>query len=152
MAIYNENFILLDIEAIKTSDAHNCVRKLYMLGKDGLTCLEAEFLPCKRLRDLEKKYKKTFYFCQRNIHRLDYYHPTTKLKCRDAKALVYNFAKSLDAKLVLYKGGHLEKDLCTVIGLDCMNIETVGVKKVYSHDPREEVNLYYQQLLNLDLI
>ena len=123
-----------------------------MLGKDGLTCLGSEFLPSKRLGYLEKKYKKRFYVCQRNIYRVDYYHPTTKLKCRDAKALVYNFAKSLNAKLVLYKGGHLEKDLCAEIRLDCLNIETVGVKKVYSHDPRKEINSYYQQLLNLGLV
>ena len=58
------------------------------------------------------------------------------------------FADLLNANLIL-KGGTHEKDVSTEIGLDSVNIENVGVRKVNNHDPRQEVNLHYNQLIRL---
>ena len=55
-----------------------------------------------------------------------------------------------DIELVLYKGGTIEKDLCRELDVDCMNIECFeGIEKASSHDPREEVNFYYNQLIRI---
>ena len=51
------------------------------------------------------------------------------------------FADLLNANLIL-KGGTHEKDVSTEIGLDSVNIENVGVRRVNNHDPRQEVNLH----------
>ena len=50
----------------------------------------------------------------------------------------------------MYKGGEIESDLCSDIGVPSYNIECIkGLEKVYSHDPRTEVNCYYRQLVEL---
>ena len=38
------------------------------------------------------------------------------------------------------------------MGMDSINIEHVGVQKENSHDPKEEVNLYFNALLHLGCI
>ena len=43
----NENFIIVGIEAIETSEEHSCIRKLYILSKNGMKDLEVEFVPCR---------------------------------------------------------------------------------------------------------
>ena len=63
-----KNFVLIDCEYIQTSASHQCVRTMYMLHKNGFTCKYIEFYACKRYRELEAKYKKTFRYCQKHIH------------------------------------------------------------------------------------
>ena len=147
----NENFVIVDIEAIKTSEQHSCVRKMYILSKDGMKDLEVEFVPCIWLSELSWKYKQSFFYCQHHIHKLNYYPPQhVTLKCKDAPNIVRNFDRNV--KLMLYKGGDHEKKLARIIGMDSINIEDVGIQKVNSHDPKEEVNLYFNQLLHLGCI
>ena len=147
----NENFIIVDIEAIKTSEEHSCIRKLYILSKNGMKDLEVEFVPCKWLSELSWKYKQSFFYCQRHIHKLNYYPPRhVSLKCKDAPSVVRNFDRNVN--LMLYKGGEHEKELAEKIGMDSINIEDVGVQRVNSHDPKEEVNLYFNSLLHLGCI
>ena len=43
-----KNWAIMDIEYIQTTTEHRCVRKLYMLAKDGYTDRELEFYPCVR--------------------------------------------------------------------------------------------------------
>ena len=61
------NWALLDDEYIQCTQTHKCVRKLYMLAKDGYMDLLLEFFPCQPLRKLDKKYRRTFWYCQREI-------------------------------------------------------------------------------------
>ena len=52
--------------------------------------------------------------------------------------------------MILFKGGIIERDMCREMSIESMNIELLGkVKKACSHDPRKEVNFYYDQLINL---
>ena len=146
--IRNENFIIVDIEAIKISEDHACIRKIYILSKNGMKNLEVECTPCKWLCELPKKYKEAFFYCQRHIHKLNYYPPRyCTVKCNDVPNIVRNFDRNV--KLMLYKGGEYEKKLARSIGMDSINIEEVGIQKVNSHNPKEEVNLYFNQLLHL---
>ena len=71
--VKTRNWALLDIEYIQCTRTHKCVRKLYMLAKDGYMDLLLEFFPCQPLHKLNKKYQRTFRFCQREIHKLSYY-------------------------------------------------------------------------------
>ena len=146
--LHQHNFVLLDCEGIQASKTHCCVRKLYMLAKDGMTDAELEFIPCKRFKDLEKRYNSSFWYCYYKIHNLCYYPVNTKLKCCDVAAVVNRFVKTVNASLVLYKGGHLEKNVCDQLGIACLNIELLGAQKVNSHSPKEEVNEHYKYLLN----
>ena len=54
--------------------------------------------------------------------------------------------------MILFKGGIVERDMCRELGIESMNIELLGkVMKTSSHDPREEVNFYYDQLIDLKI-
>ena len=119
-----------------------------MLGKDGMTECELEFIPCAEFNSLNKKYQRAFIYCYKNIHKLDYRPKDTILQCKDAEDVIKEFASRLNAELIIYKGGSIEKRLCEKINIDSMNIEDVGAKKVDSDSPKVEVNLNYNYLLN----
>ena len=53
----------------------------------------------------------------------------------------------------LFKGGTIEKELCHKLCIPSYNLECLqDIQKVDSHDPRTEVNGYYDQLVNLDYL
>ena len=143
-----KNFAIMDIEYIQTSETHRCIRKMYILAKDGYTDLELNFYPCKRYENLKKFHQRSFRFCRRHIHKLEYeperYSPPCKTALSKANAfIVYN-----NIDLILYKGGTIEKDLCGVLCMPSYNMECLPeLRKVESHDPRTEVNSYYNQLV-----
>ena len=147
--ILQRNYVLLDMEMIQISRNHACVRKLYALSKDGKTDIEMEFEPCKKYVELEEKYKKSFLYCKKNIHKLSYYPVKKCLPCTKAKDILKNFMSSLDADIIFYKGGHFERDISIAIDVDCFDITKLGVKKVNSHDPRVEIHLHLNQLNNI---
>ena len=147
--ILQRNYILLDMEMIQISKNHACVRKLYALSKDGKRELEMEFIPCILFEQLEDKYKRTFLFCQKNIHHLSYLPVQHGVYCRGVKDILTNFLSDLNADFIFYKGGHFERDISSAINIDCFDITKLGVKKVNSHDPRVEVNLHYKQLKDI---
>ena len=49
-----QNFAILDVEYIATSRYHNCIRKVHILSKDGLTKSTKEFYPCKKYNEIEE--------------------------------------------------------------------------------------------------
>lgn len=62
---------------------------------------------------------------------------------------VNKFINDNNIDFILYKGGEIESDLCSDLGIPCYNIECFEeLQKVYSHDPRTEMNCYYNQLVN----
>ena len=143
------NFALIDCEGIQATKTHCCVRKVYMLAKDGMTDAEIVFVPCKQFKDLEKKYQRSFRYCYRNIHNLPYSPIDRKLKCCDAASGVKRFLETVNASVVLYKGGCLEKNICDQLGVECWNIELLGAPKLNTHSPKEEINEHYNFLLNI---
>ena len=149
-----KNFAIMDIEYIQTSKTHRCIRKMYILGKDGYTDMELEFYPCKPYKDLEKFHQRSFRFCQNHIHKLSY-NPTEKYAppCRTVLVKVKAFIVYNSIDFILYKGGTIEKDLCSELCIPSYNMECVPeLEKVQSHDPQTEVNLYYNQLVKLGYI
>ena len=70
-----QNFAILDIEYIQTRKNHKCIRKIHILAKNGFTKLTKEFYPCWKFHDLESKYRRSFLYCRKNIHRLSYNPP-----------------------------------------------------------------------------
>ena len=145
----DESWAILDVEFIKTSPKHRCIRKLYILTENGFD-MEMEFYPCKRYRDLMLKYRRSFQFCHRHIHKLNYIPCGISAPCIRALPMLNEFIVDNDITLVLYKGGTIERDLCRELDVDCVNIECFeGIEKAYSHDPREEVNFYYNQLIKI---
>ena len=108
-----KNWALMDIEYIRTSQTHRCIRKLYIIAKDGYTDMELDFYPCKPYKDLEKRYQRSFRFCRAHIHKLTYnpkhaYAPACNAVLSKINTfLVYN---SID--IILYKGGMIDNDLC----------------------------------------
>ena len=141
-------YIILDIEAIRTSKEHNCIRKLYALSKCGKKDIEQEFFPCIPYNYLEEKYKRTFHYCKKNIHKLPYYprRNVSNLYCSDAERIVREFLSELQADLVFFKGGCIEKRLCCNIGVESFDIADLGLPKVNSHDPFREVQEHYKNL------
>lgn len=141
---------LLDVEFIRISSTHRCVRKLYVLADNGYTQMEMEFYPCKRYRDLEKKYKKSFQYCRRNIHNLSFHPWKFSPLCSHAASKLNDFIVHNAIELILYKGGTVERDLSEVLDIPSFNIESIeGLKKAYSHDPQTEVNFYFSQIVEM---
>ena len=60
-----------------------------------------------------------------------------------------NFIVDNGIELIFYKGGDIEKNLCQELDIQSYNIENFNIKKAYSHDPYEEVNYYYSQLIKM---
>ena len=66
--------------------------------------------------------------------------------------MIQNFISNHRVEVVLYKGGTIEKDICEKLSVQSYNIEVInGLKKIYSHDPATEVNLYWDQLYKLSI-
>ena len=141
-------YIILDIEVIATSKEHNCIRKLYAISKCGKKSIEQEFFPCVPYNYLDEKYKRAFHYCKKNIHKLSYYprRNVSNLHCCDAAQIVKDFMSELQADLVFFKGGCLEKRLCIDVGVDSFDIAGLGLPKVNSHDPYTEVQEHYRNL------
>ena len=145
------NWAMLDIEYIQTSKEHRCVRKLYMLAKNGFMDKELEFHPCIRYKSMKKRNKRSFHYCQEHIHKLSYYPKTYASPCDTALEKIGRFIDENNIDFILYKGGEIENDLCTELGIPSYNIECIkGLEKAYSHDPRTEVNCYHAQLVELN--
>ena len=144
---------ILDVEFITISSSHRCIRKLYILAENGFTDMEMEFYPCKRYRELKSKYKQSFQFCRPNIHNLSYNPWKFSPRCSQAQQKLNEFVVCNRITMILFKGGIVERDMCRELGIESMNIELLGeVVKACSHDPREEVNFYYDQLINFGLL
>lgn len=143
------NFALIDFEGIQTSKGHCCIRSMAIISKDGNTRQNSEFRPCVYLRDLNERYKKTYHFCRKNIHRLPYFPGNCAIQCKDVYAMVEKFVIDNGIELFVFKGGVLEKRICDAIGVDCFNIERLGAPKANSHVPREEVQFHCDWLNSL---
>ena len=145
----DKRWAILDIEFIRTSAKHRCFRKVYILTENGFD-MEMEFFPCKRYQNLMLKYRRSFEFCRRNIHKLSYTPWGISAPCLRALPMLNKFVVENGIELVLYKGGTIEKNLCAKLDVESFNIECFdGIEKAYSHDPREEVNFYYNQLIKM---
>jgi len=142
---------IMDIEYIQTSKEHRCVRKLYMLAKDRFSDKEFEFHPCVRYRSMCKRNKRSFHYCKAHIHKLTYYPKVYASPCDTALEKIRRFVDDNNIDFMLYKGGDIESNLCSDLGIPSYNIECIkDLEKVYSHDPRTEVNCYYSQLVELN--
>ena len=148
--LLEKNWAIMDIEYITTSRSHRCIRKLYILAKNGKDELEAEFFPCTQYKDLEKRYQRTFRFCRNHIHKLAYYPKPYSPWCGTALEKINDFIVYNDIDLILYKGGTIEKDICRELDILSKNIECFkDLKKAYSHDPRTEVDCYFCQIVEM---
>ena len=113
--------------------------------------MEVEFIPCKKFEELEEKYQNAFRYCRKKIHHLNFY-PSRKKKnfpCQEAKVIIKDFLDKINSDIIFYKGGNFEKKISTDIGVDSFNIEQFGVKKVNSHDPKDEIYLHYKHIENI---
>ena len=147
-----ENFFaIMNVEYIRTSKTHRCIRKLYILAKNGFDDLELDFFPCKPYKVLEKRYQRSFRFCRNHIHKLQYNPERYSPACNTVLSKINTFIVYNDIDLILYKDGTIEKDLCAELYIPSYNIKCFSeLEKSYSHDPRIEVNCYYTQLVQFN--
>ena len=144
-----KNWAIMDIEYIRTSKTHRCVRKLYILADNGYTDMELDFYPCVRYKDLDGNYQRSFRFCKRKVHKLTYNPRQYSPPCSTVLSKINEFIVYNNIDLILYKGGTIEKDLCVELCIPSMNIECFSeLEKAQSHDSRIEVNYYYDQLVD----
>ena len=143
-----KRWAILDVEFIRTSTRHRCIRKLYILTQNGFD-MEMEFHPCRPYKDLLLKYQRSFQFCRRHIHKLPYTPWRVSPSCRYAVPKLNEFVVNNGIELILFKGGTIELELCNNLDIKNLNLESMNIEKAYSHDPREEVNFYYNQLINI---
>ena len=146
--VKENNWMLMDLESIRTSPTHRCIRKIYLLAKNGSVELELEFHPCIQFKDLESRYKRSFLFCQRKIHRLSFCPDGYSPLCGNALAEIKNFIVCNGIQLVLYSGGTIKKELCNKLCITSINIECfTDLENTQADDPRVRVNWDYGQLV-----
>ena len=147
-----KKWALMDIEYIQSSYTHKCIRKLYVLTGDGKWDMEVDFYPCVSYHSLPDKYQRSFQYCAKHIHKLSYRPKTLSHPCISALDVIRNFINEHDVEVVLYKGGTIERDICEKLLIESRNIEAInGLRKIHSHDPATEVNLYWDQLREFTL-
>ena len=137
---------VLDCEMIKTLEKHTCVRSMYILLENEVTNKYIEFLPCVDIKEIGFKYRRSFEYCTRYIHKLPYYTLKMSGPCYTAPTELERFIKKNNVSLIFYKGGEMEKHLCEYIGVPSYNIELLGAPKVNSHNPRDEVVAHLKYL------
>ena len=148
-----KNWAIMDVEYIQTSREHRCIRKLYILAKGGFTDRELEFHPCVRYNSMSPQNKRSFNYCKTHIHILPYFPRVFASPCNTVLEKIERFIDENNIDFILYKGGDIESELCADIGIPSYNIEcNDNLEKVYSHDPRTEVNCYYGQVVELDCL
>ena len=145
--LVEKRWALLDVEFIRTSAAHRCIRKLYILCDNGFIDMELEFFPCVPYKDLELKYQRSFQYCKRHIHKLCYKPRYYSPECLKVLPILNEFIVDNDINLILYKGGTIERDLSNALDVSSLNIECFQLEKVQSHDPYVEVNGYFSQIV-----
>ena len=128
-------YAIIDCEGIQTSKTHICVRKMYILASDGVIDYKEEFIACASFKEIEDKYKKAFIYCKKRIHKLSYYPKTMSVPCRAAAKRLQTFIKTNNIKMILFKGGIIEKRLCEYIGIEYYDIGSI-VPKMMRHDPQ----------------
>ena len=109
--LQEKHWAILDVEYIQTTSTHRCVRKFYILENNGFTHLELNIYPCIRYKDLEKKYQRSFRYCQRNIHKLRYSPRRFSPECSQVIKKLNEFVVNNNIELILHKGGAIEKEL-----------------------------------------
>ena len=138
----------MDIEYIQTLKTRLCIRKLYMLSKNGSTESDLDFYPCVRYKDLSRQYQSAFQYCQKYIHKLSYNPRNYSPLCCHILKEINDFIVHNAIELVLYKGGMIEYKLCEELCITSMDLEVIPqLKKAYSHNPKVEVNFYYAQIV-----
>ena len=92
-------------------------------------------------------------YYQREIPKLSYCPKGPSSPCSTAAEKLNKFIVDNEIDLVFYKQGAVEKNLCDEIDIDSFDIELFeeDLEKVYSHDPYEEVNCYFIQLIEFIL-
>ena len=146
--IKEETWGLMDIKYIQASPIHQCIRKVYMLSKNGIDEMEQEFYPCKPYKDLEAKYQRAFRYSSHNIHHLNYHPWKFSPKCSQAIVKLNNFIVNNGINIIFYKGGTIERDMCDELDIPSYNIEYFkDLEKVHSPKPRVKVRGYYNQIM-----
>ena len=115
--------IFMDIEGIRVSKTHICIRKLAMVNINNTKeRLVIEGYPCKKFDDIEGKYQRSFIHCFKKIHSLCYYPQGKHVLCSqisDDLRRRFNVGKCH----FYYKGGQLEKDFLTTLDVKGTDIE-----------------------------
>ena len=129
-----KHWALLDAEFIRISQTHRCIRKLYILDRNGYSDMKSEFYPCKRYEDVEWKYQRTFQYCKPHIHKLNYNPKKYSPECLQVLPILNEFIVDNGIELILYKGGTIERDLSKALDIPSLNIECIeGLEKTSSH-------------------
>ena len=135
--LVEKRWALLNIEFIRTSCSHGCIRKLYILEQNGYTDMESDFYPWKRYNELDWKYQRSFQYCLRKVHKLSYDPRNYSPECRLILPLLNEFIVDSGIELILHKGGDIERNLCKELWIPSLNIECIeGLEKSTFHDPR----------------
>ena len=103
---------VLDCEGIQITKDLMCIRMMYVLLNDELTNMYLEFVPCQDIKEIDIKYQNSFKYCRRCIHKLNYYPKNMAGPCYTAPMELQRFINQNNIKIILFKGGQMEKMLC----------------------------------------
>ena len=95
-----------------------------------LILIQLKFYPCKKFRDLDKRYKNSFGYCRANIHLLPYEPEGYASPCSTAALKIKKIIDDNGIDRILYKGGCIEEQICKELGISSFNIEKLGKLRV----------------------
>ena len=154
--LLDKKWLLMDIEYVQlakhrdfrqgnNSRCHQCKRKLAIITYNKHKVVY-EAYPCVKERELTAKEYSHFSFARRIIHKLDF-EPKFRFKqCKYMTRVVQRLIRDYDIEILTYKGGLVEKDFAIDLGIESINLEDLGVKKVQSYDPLTEIRDHLRQL------
>ena len=93
-------------------------------------------------------YRKTFKYYQRNINNISLA-PTNNgsRQCCQANKILKDIMDWNHRSVVIYKGGHIEREMCEEFNIKCFNVEDGGMQKFNSYRYQNQ-NKCHMQLFN----
>ncbi len=140
-ALERQAWAILDVEYVQVDATHQCIRKLAIILHNGHLFVR-EFTPCRSFYSLENTYKRAFSFCKENIHHLSYKPSKSPHKCNEAVYYLSEILAWNGISCVFYKGGTIERDICSILNIQSYNLEELDVPKAPNHKPEEEVQFF----------
>ena len=118
---------IIDMDGFTINKTFYC-KEIGMLKMDEEVAISYHFeMPFKWI-DLTDKYRKSCSYLIKHIHKLPF-HTANALPLNRLDDIVKDFHKNIGEKAIVYKGGHIERDLLKKLNIPGINLEIFGCPK-----------------------
>ena len=140
--LLRKKFCIIDVEYISLdksrldllkgprSNIHMCWRQVGYVTYSGVRGL-VDIAPCLHFNELSGSEKRSFFYCKKNIHHLQYRPKNPNyFGCVHVKKALKDFLERHEIEILLYKGGSVEFEYSNKVCLASFNLENIGIPKI----------------------